>query len=211
MLPHAKTVLRTTVAGGLIAGAIGCSAAAVDRQQTLLVARSVLPAVTFRARFAPVRSIFHSRRACDGRWTTAFRGPAIGTVPARPAGPGILEHGAGGRGHVVGARRQRLLERAATRPTSNWSSIGSIRAGTIPAVRRCSTPSSCAILTGASPGRSSAIPKNGNPLPDFSFNVLPRAAAGLRRSAGSEPDPHRLRPRPGIVRTRARRHVLGRR
>jgi hypothetical protein len=171
MLPHRKTILRRAPLGaGILAGAIGCSAAAVDRQQTLLVARSVLPAVTFRAGSPPSGAFLTTdERATAGG--NGVSGPASGPyLPGQPiqgfssmvpadAGTwwALADNGAGARGNS--ADFQLVIHRVDPR----WNDPRG--------------PQVLDSIVLHDPDRRIpwtvvCDPGNGSPLPDFSFNVL---------------------------------------
>jgi hypothetical protein len=191
--PRTTTTLRQAAFGvGLLAGAIGCSAVAADRQQTLLVATSVLP-VTFRAGSPPAgASLTAEERATAS--ANGVSGPASGPyLPGQPiqgfssmvpadAGTwwALADNGAGARGNSAD------FQLAIHRVDPRWNDPRG--------------PQVLDTITLRDPDRRLpwtivCDPATGNPLPAFSFNVLPArppacgAEAASRILTGFDLDP----------------------
>ena len=108
-MSRSPLIVRTTGAAacGLAAIVAMLFGAPAKGQQARLVARSVLPAATYRAGSPPSGAFFSAAERATAA-ANGVRGPAERAVPCRAAGPGLLEHGARRRRDVVGAGRQRL-------------------------------------------------------------------------------------------------------
>ena len=177
---------------GIVAGALGYAAAA-DRQQTLLAARSVLPALTYRADSPPSGAFLTAEERATAA-ANGVSGPASGPyLPAQPiqgfssmvpadAGTwwALADNGAGARGNS--ADFQLVIHRVDPR----WNDPRG--------------PQVLDSITLRDPDRRLpwtivCDPTNGNPLADFSFNVLPvpppacGAAAATRILTGFDLDP----------------------
>ncbi len=207
-MPLHSSPRRTASAavGALAAVVVMSLAGPAGAQHARLVAHSVLPAATFRAGSPPsggvplgggTRDGRGQRRARPGRWAVSSprsRSRASRAWCRRTPGPG-------GRCPTTATPGGR------TRPTSSSSSTGSTPAGRSRRAR---------VLESRRPPRSRPPhPVDDRLRPGAGLTaarlLLQRSApdaAGVRRRSGG-PHPDRLRPRPGVVRSRPRRQLLG--
>ena len=83
-MPLHPMIVRSTLAAGALAAAATLSAAPADRQHASLVARSVLPAATYRAGSPPSGAFLSAAERATAA-ANGVRGPAAGPyLPAQP-------------------------------------------------------------------------------------------------------------------------------
>ena len=180
-MPLHPMIVRSTLAAGALAAAATLSAAPADRQHASLVARSVLPAATYRAGSPPSGAFLSAAERATAA-ANGVRGPAAGPyLPAQPVQ---------GLSSMVPADAGTWWALAdngfAWRPNSADFQLVFYRLD--PRWRDPGGPTVLETVVLRDPDRR--IPwtivcdrAHGTPLPGFSFNVLPAAPA----ACGGEP------------------------